>query len=230
MTDPRHWTPAQIAKLRKLYPDLKAETVAREIGRSVGSVHRKAALLGIGKSEAFKASFASGRINAARNDQRMLATRFKPGLTPWNKGVKGYQPGGRSAETRFKPGQKPHTTAPIGAYRVNVTKGIPRLEQKLNDKPGPNHVRWIPVSRIVWEQHYGPIKPKYIVVFADSKQATTVLEEITVDKLICITRAEHARRNSMYSKDHELGRLSQLKGAITRQINRITKEHKEKQA
>lgn len=231
MTDPRHWTPAQISQLRALYPDLKADTVAREIGRSVGSVHRKAALLGIGKSEAFKASFASGRISASRNDPRMVATRFKPGHKTWNKG----KPGTTGLHdncrtTQFKPGQKPHTTAPIGAYRINVTKGIPRLEQKLNDKPGPNHVRWIPVSRIVWEQHHGPIKPKHIVVFADSKQATTVLEEITVDKLICITRAEHARRNSMYSKDHELGRLSQLKGAITRQINRITKEHKEKQA
>lgn len=231
MTDPRHWTPAQISQLRALYPDLKADTVAREIGRSVGSVHRKAALLGIGKSEAFKASFASGRISAARNDPRMVATRFKPGHKTWNKdkpGTTGLHDNCRA--TQFKPGQKPHTTAPIGAYRINVTKGIPRLEQKLNDKPGPNHVRWIPVSRIVWEQHHGPIKPKHIVVFADSKQATTVLEEITVDKLICITRAEHARRNSMYSKDHELGRLSQLKGAITRQINRITKEHKEKQA
>lgn len=228
MTDPRHWTPAQIAQLRAMYPDLKADTVAREIGRSVGSVHRKAALLGISKSEAFKASFASGRINAARNDPRMVATRFKPGHKTWNTGVKGSTGLHENCRaTQFKPGQKPHTTAPIGAYRINVTKGIPRLEQKLNDKPGPNHVRWIPVSRIVWEQHHGPIKPKHIVVFADSKQATTVLEEITVDKLICITRAEHARRNSMYSKDHELGRLSQLKGAITRQINRITREHKE---
>lgn len=231
MTDRRHWTPAQIAQLRALYPDMKAATVAQEIGRTEKSVHAKARQLGIGKSEAFKKSWASGRIQAANTDPRMVATRFKPGLTPWNKG----KPGATGLHdncraTQFKPGQKPHTTAPIGAYRVNVTKGIPRLEQKLNDKPGPNHVRWIPVSRIVWEQHHGPIKPKHIVVFADSKQATTVLEEITVDKLICITRAEHARRNSMYSKDHELGRLAQLKGAITRQINRITKEHKEKQA
>jgi len=228
MTDPRHWTPAQIAQLRALYPDLKAATVAQEIGRTEKSVHAKARQLGIGKSEAFKKSWASGRISAARNDPRMVATRFKPGHKTWNKG----KPGTTGLHdncraTQFKPGQKPHTTAPIGAYRVNVTKGIPRLEQKLNDKPGPNHVRWIPVSRIVWEQHHGPIKPKHIVVFADSKQATTVLEEITVDKLICITRAEHARRNSLYSKDHELGRLAQLKGAITRQINRITREHKE---
>ena len=231
MTDPRHWKPEQLFMLRWLYPDFKADEVAQCIGRSVGSVHRKAVLLEIGKSEAFKASFASGRIQAANTDPRMVATRFKPGHITWNSGVKGSTGLHENCrKTQFKPGQKPHTTAPVGSYRVNVTKGIPRLERKMNDNPGPNHVRWIPVTRLVWEQHHGPVPPQHIVVFADSKKATTVLEEITVDKLICISRAENARRNSMYAKNHELGRLSQLKGAITRQINRITREHKEKQA
>ena len=228
MTDPRHWRPEQLFMLRWLYPDFKADEVAQCIGRSVGSVHRKAVLLEIGKPDAFKASFSSGRIQAANTDPRMLATRFKPGHKTWNEGVKGSTGLHENCrKTQFKPGQKPHTTAPVGAYRINVTKGIPRLEQKTNDKPGPNHVRWIPVTRLVWEQHHGPIPPKHIIVFADSKQATTVLEEITVDKLICISRKENALRNSMYAKSHELGRLSQLKGAITRQINRITREHKE---
>lgn len=231
MSDPRHWKPEQLFMLRWLYPDFKADAVALCIGRSVGSVHRKAVLLEIGKSDAFKASFASGRIQAANTDPRMLAIRFKPGHKTWNEGVKGSTGLHENCrKTQFKPGQKPHTTAPVGAYRINVTKGIPRLEQKTNDKPGPNHVRWIPVARLVWEQHNGPIPPKHIIVFADSKQATTVLEEITVDKIICISRAQNAMRNSLYSKDHDLGRLAQLKGAITRQVNRINKEHKAKQA
>ena len=231
MTDPRHWRPEQLFMLRWLYPDFKADEVALCIGRSVGSVHRKAVLLEIGKSDAFKASFASGRIQAANTDPRMVATRFKPGQKAWNEGVKGSTGlHDNCRKTQFKPGQKPHTWVPVGSYRINTSKGVPRLERKMNDKPGPNHVRWIPVARLVWEQHNGPIPPKHIVVFADSKQATTVLEEITVEKLVCISRAENAARNSMYSKSHELGRLSQIKGAITRQINRITREHKEKQA
>lgn len=231
MTDPRHWTPEQLATLRTLYPDLVADEVAKQIGKTVRSVHQKARQLNIGKSEAFKASFRSGRILAGHTDPRMTATHFKPGQEPWNKGVKGSTGlHDNCRKTQFKPGQKPHTWVPVGSYRINTTKGIPRLEQKTNDKPGPNHVRWIPVTRLVWEQHHGPIPPKHIIVFADSKQATTVLEEITVDKLICISRKENAARNSMYAKNHELGRLAQIKGAITRQINRITREHKEKQA
>lgn len=231
MTDPRHWRPEQLFMLRWLYPDFKADEVAQCIGRSVGSVHRKAVLLEIGKSDAFKASFSSGRIQAANTDPRMVATRFKPGHKTWNEGVKGSTGlHDNCRKTQFKPGQKPHTWVPVGSYRINTSKGVPRLERKMNETPGPNHVRWIPVARLVWEQHNGPIPPKHIIVFADSKQATTVLEEITVDKLICISRKENALRNSMYAKNHELGRLSQLKGAITRQINRITREHKEKQA
>lgn len=231
MSDPRHWRPEQLFMLRWLYPDFKADEVALCIGRSVGSVHRKAVLLEIGKSDAFKASFSSGRIQAANTDPRMVATRFKPGHKTWNEGVKGSTGLHENCrKTQFKPGQKPHTTAPVGAYRINVTKGIPRLEQKTNNKPGPNHVRWIPVTRLVWEQHHGPVPDKHIVVFADSKQATTVLEEITIDKLICISRAENARRNSAAAHSTEYGKLAQLKGAITRQVNRIIKEHEQRQS
>ena len=231
MSDPRHWTPAQIAQLRALYPDMKAATVAQEIGRTEKSVHAKARQLGIGKSEAFKKSWASGRIQAANTDPRMVATRFKPGLTPWNKG----KPGATGLhdncrKTQFKPGQKPNTWVPVGSYRINSNKRIHRLERKMNDNPGPNHVRWIPVTRLVWEQHHGPVPDKHIVVFADSKQATTVLEEITIDKLICISRAENARRNSAAAHSTEYGKLAQLKGAITRQVNRIIKEHEQRQS
>lgn len=228
MTNPRHWRPEQLFMLRWLYPDFKADEVALCIGRSVGSVHRKAVLLEIGKSDAFKASFSSGRIQAANTDSRMVATRFKPGHKTWNSGVKGSTGLHENCrKTQFKPGQKPHTWVPVGTYRINTGKGVPRLERKMNENPGPNNVRWIPVARLVWEQHHGPVPPQHIVVFADSKQATTVLEEITVDKLICISRAENARRNSAAAHSTEYGRLAQLKGAITRQINRIAREAKE---
>lgn len=231
MPDPRHWTPEQLAALRRLYPDLKAETVAREIGRTTRSVHQKAKQLGIGKSDAFKQSFLSGRIQAANTDPRMTATRFAKGMTPWNKGVKGsvgLHPNCR--QTQFKPGNKSDRTQPIGAYRINKTKGLPRLEQKTSETPGPNHLRWVPVTRLVWERHHGPIPDEHIVIFKDPRMATTVLEEITVDKLICVTRAENARRNHPSVRHPELAKLIQLKGAITRQVNRLARENNERTA
>ena len=63
-----------------------------------------------------------------------------------------------------------------------------------------------------------------------ANRQTTVLEEITIDKLICISRAENARRNSAAAHSTEYGKLAQLKGAITRQVNRIIKEHEQRQS
>lgn len=217
--------------LRWLYPDFKADEVARCIDRSVGSVHRKAVLLEIGKSKVFKASWASGRIQAANTDPRMVATRFKPGHKTWNSGVKGSTGLHENCRpTQFKPGQKPHTTQPVGSYRINSNKRIKRLERKMNENPGPNSVRWIPVSRLVWEQHHGLVPAGHIVIFKEARLATVVLEEITIDKLICISRAENARRNHPANKSPEYGRLVQLKGAITRQVNRINREHEQRTA
>ena len=56
---------------------------------------------------------------------------------------------------------------------------------------------------------------------------TAVEAEVTADRLECITRAENAHRNHPRNRDPELGRLVQLKGAITRQVNRIAREAQE---
>lgn len=214
--------------LRWLYPDFKADDVAQAVGKPTGAVHQKARALEIGKSDEFKASFLSGRIQAAHADPRMVATRFRPGQAAWNKGVKGATGLHENCRpTQFKPGQKPHTWVPVGSYRVNYSKGLPRLEKKMSETPGPNHLRWIPVAKLVWEQHHGPVPDGHIVIFKDPKLATTVLEEITVDKLLCISRAENARRNHPNSRNPELAKLVQLKGAITRQVNRIAREAQE---
>jgi hypothetical protein len=54
--------------------------------------------------------------------------------------------------------------------------------------------------------------------------------QITLDALELVTRADLARRNHPVTRDPELAKLVQLKGAITRQLNRIAREAKEKQS
>jgi hypothetical protein len=93
----------------------------------------------------------------------------------------------------------------------------------MNDLPGPNHVRWHPVHRLVWEAAHGPVPKGSICVFKPGRR-TTVLEEITLDRIEIITRAQNAARNHPRARSPELARLVQLKGAITRQVNRITRE------
>ena len=74
------------------------------------------------------------------------------------------------------------------------------------------------VHRMVWEAAHGPVPEGHLVVFRPG-QRTSVLGEITLERLDCITRAENCRRNSSHRHGPELQRLAQLRGCITRQIN-----------
>lgn len=223
------WTPEQLAGLRHLYPDHTADVVGRVIGRSMASVHAKAAQLGLSKSDAFKASDASGRLRRGRTNPGMVRTQFRPGQQPWNKGLPrstGLHPNCRA--TQFKPGRRleeARNYKPIGTLRLNADG---HLERKVTDDPALVPARrWVPVYRLVWEAAHGPIPAGHIVVFRPGL-TTAVLELITTERLECITRAENARRNHPKNKSPELARLVQLKGAITRQVNRIHREAQER--
>ena len=184
--------------------------------------------MGIKKTAAFMASGQSGILQKGQQRPESVASQFKPGLVPWNAGRKGWQAGGRSVGTQFHTGMMPKNTMPVGSHRIVTSQGVPRLEQKMNETPGPNNLRWVPVARLVWEAAHGPIPKGNIVVFKHG-MASLVAQEITADRLLCITRREHAQRNHPRSHSPEVAALCQLKGAINRQVNRITREHAQTQ-
>lgn len=221
------WSPTEFELLRELYPDLPSLDVAALLDRPVGQVHQAAARHGLKKSQAFKASDFSGRVQRGKQSPRMVVNQFQSGQQPWNAGRKGWQAGGRSVETQFTTGMLPPNTLSIGSYRVITEKnGGKHLERKMREVPGANHKRWTPVTRLVWEAAHGPVPAGSIVVFKPG-QRTLVLEQITLDRLECITRGQNAARNHPNNSNPELAKLIQLKGAITRQVNRITREHEQ---
>lgn len=209
------WTPAQVRTLRRRYANTATADLVAVLGHPAGSIYNQAYKLGLHKAPAY---FTEG-------DTRGVATRFKKGNVPWNKGQP-YQAGGRSAETRFKPGRPAsdaHNYLPIGSLRINH-EGY--LERKMTDDPSLAPVRrWTPIHRLVWEAANGPVPPSHVVAFKNNAR-TTVEAEITLDRLECVSRADMARRNHPRRRSPELGALYQLKGAIKRQLNRIIKETK----
>ena len=217
------WSPEREALLREFYPNVPARAIADALGVTDKQVYTKAKAMGIKKSDAFLVSDLSGRVRRGKQHPSMIASQFKPGMRPWNTGTH-YVTGGRSAETRFGPGNKPHTWLPLGSYRTVTEKtGRQHLERKTSEAKGSNDKRWTPVTRLVWMAAHGPVPTGCIVVFKPG-QHTLVLEQITLERVECVTLADNARRNHPNSHNPELARLVQLKGAITRQVNRIQKE------
>jgi len=139
---------------------------------------------------------------------------------PWNKGIKGVA-GVQEAcrATHFKPGQVPHNTLPIGSLKLDKDDVLLR---KVSNAKGNNSARWRSVHELVWVEVNGAVPPKHMVVFRPGMR-TNVLEEITIDRVECISLAENMKRNTRHNLPPELNEVVQLRAVLTRQINKRMK-------
>ena len=189
------WSDSDRELLAQLYPDDDNVTLGRIFGRSESSILNAAKTYGLRKSAAYMATGPGC---------------FKQGNQAWNKGKKGLDIGGK--HTRFKKGQKPQTWQPIGHERV--CDGY--LQRKVTDT-GNTPRDYRPVHHLVWEEHTGePVPEGHALVFRDGNR-----RNFDPANLELITRAELMRRNSYHTNlPPELAQIVQLRGALTRRINR----------
>jgi hypothetical protein len=208
------WLPADDQVLREMYADTLTRVIAEKLGRDIGTVYARAGLLGLKKSEAFHRSELSGRTQPGH---RRVAGQFAKGHTSWNKGTH-YEPGGRSAETRFGKGHKPHTWVPIGTETMRAGY----LARKVTDDKTPSRLNWRFVHVLIWEAAHGVVPASHAVTFINGNSA-----DIRLDNLEMVPRRELMNRNTLHNYGEEVASLYQLKGAITRQINKRAKRHEE---
>lgn len=225
-TNGRKWTPDEDETLRVNWPRFPAFLIAHVLGRGRASIQRRAAKLALKKANDFETQ-PMARLWNGSDATASIATRFKSGDVPVNKGVRrpGWAPG-RMAQTQFKKGRLASAApnyVPIGTEKLDSRGKV--LIRKITDDPSIFPVkRWRPVHVIVWEQTYGPVPPGSIVVFKPGRK-TFVSEEITADRLEALTLAENMRRNTFHNRyPPEVKELIHLKSRITRRINRRTKE------
>lgn len=211
MTASRHinrprWrpTPEQDEVLRREFATTKTADLAARLGVVYHQVSKRATALGLRKDEAFL-NGAGGRLDGVRG----MGTRFQPGHVPWTKGRR--MPGHGGA-TKFQPGHLPANHKPIGSLRIE-SGGY--LQRKVSETGYPPR-DWVAVHRLVWIEANGPVPDGHVVVFRPGRR-TTELAAITLDAVELVTRAELLERNRL---PPELRRVAQLRGAITRQINR----------
>lgn len=219
----RAWSEFEDEVLRAHYAATLTADLAELLGRPLSSTHQRARALGLKKSLDWIAQAA--RERSARPGHGGAAHRFAKGLVPANKGLRrpGWAPGDM-ARTQFKkgrPASEARNYLPIGSHRLSKDG---YLERKVTDDPSIVPARrWVGVHRLVWIAARGEIPDGHVVVFRPGRRTTTE-GEITVDGLECITRAELADRNRAPAA---LRPIVQLRGAITRQINKRLKEQSE---
>jgi hypothetical protein len=214
--------------LRRHYANTPMRDLLEITGHSERAVYERARTLGLRRSAAYLASVYAGRLRAG--DQRGSSTRFKPGQRPWNKGAKGWDAGGRSAETRFRKGRPANAARnyrPIGSLRISADG---YLERKVTDDPALAPARrWVGVHRLVWEAAHGPVPKGHTVTFKPGRRTTDV-DLITLDAIELTSRATLMRRNTRHNLPPELNALVQLRGALNREINNWTRRHEKQDA
>ena len=95
----------------------------------------------------------------------------------------------RSKKTRFKKGNIPHNTLPVGTIRAN---GHGDLIVKVQETGG-QWERWRYLSRVVWEQHNGPIPEGMAVSFKNGDRS-----DCSIENLMLISRGENAALTRMH--------------------------------
>lgn len=202
------WTKQQLCMLDRLYPDNPAAKLVPIIGHSLSAIYRMAKLRGLSKSDIFKASDLSGRIQQGKQSEAMKANQFKPGAKAWNKGKKGWCAPG-SEKTQFLKGHLPHNTKHNGAISIRKDKrGVPYYHIRIEK------CRWIYYQRYVWEKVNGPVPPNTCVIFIDGNTLNC-----SIDNLKLITRQENVLRNSINRYGPELRQIIQLTSKAQKLIN-----------
>ena len=108
---------------------------------------------------------------------------------------------------------------------IGTTRGKPDgyLYRKVTDDLSlAKNRRWTPVHRLVWEAEHGSVPEGHTVAFKPGRK-TTEIALITVDALELLSRAELMQRNHYQRYPKEVAQLIQLKGALSRQINKRTR-------
>ena len=214
-------TRQQVQEIIRLYPDRPASVIAEQFGKPVSHIYKIAYRYGVKKSEAFRNSTLSGRI---QKGQRLSPdTEFKKGLIPKTKGRKladirkNKEALERTISTRWKKGHKPYSTKydcaiTVRRMRLDKTGGvIPYQFIRISEG------RWEFFHRHLWKKHYGNIPQGYNVVFKDGNTLNCVIENLE-----CISNTDLLLRNQIHNLPKEVKDLVYLKASLTKAINKAT--------
>lgn len=175
--------PTQVRKAQRIYSDEFIDYL-KKIAPGKGNAELAEIL-----NNKFSMKLDCKKVKQIKANYRIssgLTGYFEKGHIPVSKGKK------MSAEqyelckaTMFKKGNRPHNTRPVGSERITKDGYV---EVKIAE---PN--KWQLKHRLVWEQAYGKIDDKNIIIFLDGNP-----QNLDLDNLACIDRNDHRTMNKFH--------------------------------
>ncbi len=207
---------AEIQDILKRYPDDKTESIARDFNVSISHIYKTAQRYGVVKSEKFKNSPASGRIQPR---QRLSPdTQFKKGYSGATKGMR-IEAIIKNKEKRqnwrdkclWKKGNKPYNTAKDGEIRFRPSSGYWHIRIAENN--------WEFLHRHLWTKHHGPIPEGYNILFKDGNKNNCIIENLE-----CISNAELGERNRHTQYPYDLQKTIEEKNKLNKLLKKMNHE------
>jgi hypothetical protein len=198
--------------IRERFPNERTQDLANELGLTYSQVANRAHSMGLKKSEEFKQSDKSGRHNLIEGGKK---SRFKPGHTPFNKGIKmSSDVYDKVKHSMFKKGHRPHNWKADGSIvERNDKTGRLYLYYKVKDS------HWILYHNKIWMDHHGPIPSKHIISFKDGNTLNC-----DISNLEMFSMAENARRNTIHRFPDDVKEVIRLKAKLTKKIKQNGKK------
>lgn len=188
--------------IRANYLTIPAYRISKELGRSKFGVYNRIKVLGL-------------VIPADVIQKNKESSRFKKGTLPPNKGLSREQWMSKEAiekmrSAEFRKGHTPHNHKPVGHERIN-DEGY--CEIKVRE---PNVFRL--KHRVIWEEANGPIPKDHLIRFKNKNPKDFRLENLEI-----VSKVQNMQDNTYHNYPPELAACIQLKGVLTRQINKRSK-------
>lgn len=188
------WAKKQETLLKQKYAETPMPELMALLHKSQKAIYCKAIFLDLHRSKKYLSEL--GRIKASHHN--IVATRFKKGTTPSNKGrkqkFKNKESAQRCKSTQFKKGHIPHNTRPIGYEKV-YNDGYIHIKVEEGKRMQLKH-------HYVWRLLYGDIPKDMCIDFRDGNCLNC-----DISNLILITKTEKLRKQrqkAQYSRNESI--------------------------
>lgn len=199
------WTAEQELVLLRLYPDMPNEVLAARLNKTLQQICSKAYRLGLKKPRVLQEDPAGlGQRNSVQEGKHPMELRHE---------------GASRARTLIGNAVQEGAEAPHmapGRQHTGKCRWLPATKD-LGYRLSPRD--WKSIHILLWEEHVGPIPTGHCVCFKDNNK-----QNVVIDNLELITRAERMRRNSIHRYPPELKSAIRVISKLKRTIQEVEHE------